>query len=117
MNQNEQVGLTLKLHQRYPMHLWCNNQEHSGSQLPLQQKLQDFVDFGPLYEKDQQPHQMDKQCNNLNASWQLTRALTWVLFNPGTPNRHKRLCGKIVSIRSERGLTGYVPFLLSALIK
>lgn len=89
MNQNEQVGLTLNLHQRYPMHLWCNDQEHSGSQLPLQQKLQDFVDFGPLYEKDQQPHQMDKQCDNLNASWQLTRALTWVLFNPGMPNQHK----------------------------
>ena len=29
----------------------------------------------------------------------------------------KRLCGKVVSIRSERGLTEYTPFFLSALVK
>jgi hypothetical protein len=30
---------------------------------------------------------------------------------------HKRLCAKVVSIRSERGLIGYAPFFLSALTK
>ncbi len=29
----------------------------------------------------------------------------------------QRLCGKVVSIHSERGLTGYAPFLLSDLVK
>ena len=32
-------------------------------------------------------------------------------------DRAKRLCGKVVSIRSERGLIEYAPFLLSALVK
>ncbi len=39
------------------------------------------------------------------------------LFCSHAANSAKRLCVKVVSIRSERGLTGYVLFLLSALVK